>query len=137
MEIFKTIKLKGFDYRVNRLLILVAFIVIASLLLIILVQDNFSGENKYYSECPSNTKDRCFNAFYNSNLCSDGSIDPLNPLCTVKEMFPGETLGDKPSFLVTYFPTISSIILLITLLINNFVYNKGFFKYLKEGFDNE
>lgn len=130
MKVFKQFELDGFTYKVNRILILTAFIIITIMLTTILIQDGFSGENRYYSECPTTVKDKCFNSFYNSNLCLDGSIDSNNPLCRIKEMSPGESIGDKPTFLIIYFKTISIIIIILTLLINNLIYNKGFFKYL-------
>jgi hypothetical protein len=44
-------------------------------------------------------------------------------------MFAGESIGVKPPWYITYFSSIGFTLLLITLLVNNFMYNKGFLKY--------
>lgn len=131
MQQFKEFQIKDYTYRVNRYFIFIALILIAIMLGYILYLDKFSGETKYYSSCPTSEKDGCFNAFYNSNLCLDGTISATNPLCTTKHMFPGQSIGTPPPFIVKNFSTISIIILLLTIIINHFLYNKNFFRLFK------
>lgn len=129
MEKFKVFHLKGYDYKFNKILLWSSLIIISILLIFTLAQDKFSGKTNYYTYCPTSERAGCFNAFYQSNLCTSGKIDSNNPLCTTKHLFPGESLGVKPPFLVRYFNSIGFTILLLTLLINNFLYNKHFLSY--------
>jgi hypothetical protein len=131
MDKFKVFKFDdGFEYKFNRILILSASIILLSLLIFVLVKDNFKGNTHYYSYCPITETRGCFNAFYKSNMCLYGGELPSDSLfCTVEHLSPGQHIGEKPPWYITYFNSIGFSLLFITLLINNFMYNKEFIKY--------
>lgn len=124
MERFKYIKFGSKYYKSDKVIFGTAILLVLVLVSIILYQDNFNGSNKYYSYCPTTEKDGCFNLFYNSSYCKDS----LNPVCSVEHMFPGQELGEKPSWLTTNFLSIGFLILISAFIINTLIYNKGLFK---------
>lgn len=134
MDRFRIFQIKDYTYRVDKYIVLVTFLILLSIVGYILYFDNFSGELKYYSECPESSFNvgGCFNAFYNSNLCKDGSLDSFSPICTTEHMLPGQAIGIKPPFLITYFNEIGFGIVLLMIIINNFLYNKDFISYVKK-----
>jgi hypothetical protein len=128
MQRFKTFKVKDYEYKVDRLLIIGAFTIILILLLYTLYLDNWSGEYHYYAKC--NIKDGvCVNPFFNSTQCSNLNIIDT-PLCTQYVMFPGQEFGTPPSLWFTYFNWIVYIVGFGAILSNTLIYNKGFFKYI-------
>lgn len=138
MDWFKEIKFDGFVYVSSKFIMSIAFVVILCLAVISLNYSKFSGKSYYYSECPTNLMTgKCVNKYYNSNLCNDGTILKQNlpygdKLCFTEYMFPGEKIGEKEPWLVSNFSFIGGLILFVALLINTFVYNKGFFNFLKD-----
>lgn len=133
---FKTFELEGYTYRSNKIITAVAFVLILIIGFVALNYSKFSGVTYYYSSCPVENQmkamgNKCFNEFYNSNLCRDGTISSDNVLCTTKYIEAGQSLGTKAPYLVRNFTYISGGIVLLTLLLNTLIYNKGFFAYLK------
>lgn len=138
MEWFKEIKFDDFTYVSSKFIMSLAFVLILCVALISLNYSKFSGTTYYYSECPSNLMTgRCVNVYFDSNLCLDGTIASQNlaygdKLCSTEFMFPGEKIGEKAPWFVRNFTYVGSIILFLALLINTLVYNKGFFKWVKD-----
>lgn len=54
--------------------------------------------------------------------------DPDYVLCSKEFFLPGESYGVSPSFLMIHAKDFSSIIIVLMLLLNHFIFNKGFFK---------
>ena len=138
MDWFKNIKFGSFTYVSSKFIILVAFLLIVAITLVALNYSKFSGKTYYYSECPENLKTgKCVNVYFESNLCTDGTILKQNlpygdKLCYTEFMFPGEVIGEKTPWLVRNFTYVSVGILILALLINTFIYNKGLFGYVKD-----
>lgn len=135
---FKELDINGQKYKFDKLLIWSCLVII----LIVGLYSVFISQGKLYaySECPSNIVDgvekgsKCFNVYYNSNLCNDGTI--TGDLCSIEVLNPGENVGDKAPFIVRNFFLISIIVLIVFLLINHFLYNKDFnFNKLEIGGD--
>ena len=114
-------------YKVDRYLIAFTFFIIFLYLLFILKYDNWSGQTHVYSECTSNNE-YCYNAIYNSEFCTNGIINPDDSLCTIEKMYPGQLLGIKPPWFITSFSEICFGLVILSLLLNTLLYNKGFFK---------
>jgi hypothetical protein len=93
--------------------------------------DSWSGNYHGTSVCPNDSVSRdsngCFNLFFNSTQCNNGLLNASSPLCTVKQMFPGEVLGEVQPW---YTRDVWYIILGLTivgLLFNTLLYNRDWF----------
>ena len=143
MNMIKEFKLDDtFTYKAHRLLFIGVIILMACFLYYVLSYDSFTGQQHYYSECPMSTANNtygkgCFNSFYGSNLCADGTIASDNLLCTIKYMEPGMSIGIKPPWFITYFETITYSLIVLTLIINTLIFNPGFFKWVRGKINND
>lgn len=126
MNRFKYFTLKNKIYNVDKYLVLCCFLIICGLFVYTLSYD-WNGSNQYYSVCPMSESKGCFNTLYNHELCVNGKIPSLDPLCTTKYMYAGQSIGTPPPFLIVNFPTIGFLILLIFVSLNHFKHNRGFF----------
>jgi hypothetical protein len=103
MKWFKEFSINNQNYKINKLFIYFIALVVLGLAFYSFSYDNFSGSEHYYSECPlTERNESCFNSFYNSNLCGK-IIESTNELCTTNEMYVGQTIGQKPPFIITNF----------------------------------
>ena len=127
MEWFKYFDLGNFRYASSKFIMLLAFLIVLVLGFVSLNYSAFSGKTYYYSSCDSV---KCFNAFYKSNLCLDGTIPSDDPLCSTEFMFKGQSLGEQAPFLVRNFVWFGVGIVLLALLLNTLIFNKGFFRWL-------
>ena len=136
MDWFKEIKVGDFTYVSSKFIMSIAFLLILVVALVSLNYSKFSGNSYYYTECPTNLMSgRCVNVYFESNLCLDGTIKEQNlpygdKLCSTEFMFPGEVIGEKAPFFVRNFTYVGSLILVLALLLNTLIYNKGFFNYI-------
>ena len=130
---FKELKFGELKYFTDIYLMRGAFVVVFLFLLFVLNYDGFSGKLHLFVSCEDKPMiGKCYNPAYQSNLCGT-QISSSDPLCTTEFLYPGQTLGDKPPFYIEHFATIGILFLLVVLLINTLVYNKGFFKKFYEG----
>jgi hypothetical protein len=138
MDWFKEMKWDGFTYVSSKFIMSIAFVLILCIALFSLNYSKFSGNGYYYIECSNNLMTgRCVNTYFESNLCTDGTILEQNlpygeKLCSTEFMFPGERIGEKPPWLVRNFSYVGGLILFVALLLNTLIYNKGFFKWIKD-----
>jgi hypothetical protein len=138
MEWFKEIKFNSYIYSSSKIIMLIAFILIAGLMIVALNYSKFSGKTYYYSECPENLKTgKCVNVYFESNLCTDGTILKQNlpygdKLCYTEFMFPGEKIGERTPWIVRNFAWCGVGILFLAILLNTLIYNKDFFRWLKD-----
>lgn len=128
---FKEFQLDGFTYRSNKPLILITFLLILAYALFCFNYSGWTGKTYYYTECPNNTMTgSCLNAYYQSNLCSEGKIKFSDPLCSEKYIAEGQSLGEKAPWFIQDFNLNSVLLLILALVLNTFLFNKGFFKYV-------
>jgi len=143
MEWFKERQLKGFTYTVSKFILCVAFVLVMVFAVVSLNYSKFSGKTYYYTECGTNLMTgKCVNVYFESNLCMDGTIASHNlpygsELCNTEFMYPGQIIGEQPPWLVRNFAMVGSLIVALALLINTFIYNKGFFNYVKRRIKGE
>lgn len=123
---FKEFELNHQTYKLSKPLFWIFALITFSLAFYVFYQDSFSGNVHGYSSCPNSSVGGCFNMFYNSSVCNDGTIPKEDKLCTVEHMFAGEELGVKPDWFTSNFYMIIFFSGLILLIINHFLYNKDF-----------
>jgi hypothetical protein len=117
-------------YRLNFWILKVACILCLALLFIIFYQDGFSGKSHGFSYCANNSANResngCFNGFYNSTQCLKDIVNKSSPLCTTIQMYPGERLGEEPSWYFKYIWYLLGGIFLLALILNSLIYNRHY-----------
>ena len=128
MNHWKTWHFGDKDYLVNVWVFRFIALTCLGILGFLFYQDSFSGEVHGYSVCPNTTQGQCFNVFYRSNQCKDGTLKPDNPLCTTELMFPGQELGEKPSWLFSNVWIIVVGLCLLGIVLNTLLWNRHFFK---------
>lgn len=121
-ELQERLDLSKSDYKINKAIFRAALTTIAVLLLSVVLLD---GVDVLYKSsvgmcCPEETTQGCHNPFF---LACD------EPLCEDPIIERGVCVGDaQPSFLAQNFGTATIFILIASLLLNHFLYNRGYFK---------
>ena len=112
----------------NKLIFRLGFVVILFLFTITMYIEDFDFSNKIYVTC--NSKLPCANTFYDckhklfvvSNCEYINSLNCPHNLCNIKQIMPGQTIGDKPSFLYRNFFAFTITIIFATFAINHNLY---------------
>lgn len=136
----KTISLFGKDYVINLWISRLLILILLSLSVYMLYLNDFSFKARAYSYCPNDSSIGCVNIFYNSSICNNagyssnlslcdkGYIFKDCPICSTNIMYPGEFLGREPDFFTSNFWLFIIGIILVVIIINTLLFNKGFFK---------
>jgi len=130
MDWFKSFNWNYQEYKFFKPMIWLFVLAIVGLGVYVLSLNNFTGNPYYYSYCPVNSNNntffsQCFNAYYHSNLCGS-EIKNDDPLCSQEFILAGNSLGVKPPWLVVNFFIIVLALILILVLLNHLIFNKGF-----------
>ena len=97
-----------------------SFILILLWCLLVLLTNGISGSifgTNLIVSCPNNTEQLCENPLY-------GLCDQI--VCKEQYIFPGESFGRKPNFFVEYFSLFLIVTIIISFMLNHFLYNKKF-----------
>lgn len=124
----KEFSINGQTYYVNKVLVWIfgSIILVLGIWSITISQ----GKAYAYAECIDSSSP-CFNQFYNSSYCRDGTLDSNSDSCMVKIISPGDHVGEQPPFIVTYFIELVIVSIILFLGVNHFIYNKGF-KFMED-----
>lgn len=115
------------NYLMHKGLFCLMSLLVLLTLIYTLISTSYSNEVHPYLECKSSSK--CINQLFNSPDC--GSKIPLDSaFCTQEFLLPGESLGVSPPFIYNYFWFFVIFEMTSVLLLNHFLFNKGFFKGL-------
>lgn len=117
------------EYKINKWIFRVALLLIFVIGFFILKSENFDFSQKVYVSCPVDSRGDCENPFYYEKYVEAGldlELCPDSELCRIKEFAPGSSYGTPPNNKVEYFEWSIFVIFLIALLLNHFLYNKGF-----------
>lgn len=133
---------KKFNYKFNKIVFNIAIFLMLIIVLMVWVQYDYSSIIKvhYYVECDENI---CSNPFYTQ--CSKNSIG-LRPLdCRDidpmfyenKYLYRGQSIGDKPTWLMNNSINLISFIFLLAIVFNHLLFNKdkvkrGLFRWEKK-----
>jgi len=93
---------------------------IALLLIIILICYSYylDGVSSFYVSCPSDRLGGCLNPLYDKFCPIDVEA------CQKEYLYPGETLGQKPSLLTQYLGDIFILILVFSFLLNYIIHKR-------------
>lgn len=127
------------NYVADKLIFRVCVWLIFAWTLFVFQSQGWDFSANYYLECPS-TGGVCANPYYNV----DGLSEPFNyaesmfsskpvpcpqeGLCNQEFIQAGESIGKKPSWMLTYGLYVDLLFLLSAVFLNHFLYNKGYFK---------
>lgn len=153
-DFFDKLDVSKHGYRVNKFLTNSAFVLLVLLLIVVGLVDGWGsllGDS--WVECPAGAVGgRCLNPLYTesfsfglvgSNLTSNVTVsvpvldsrgEPVDCelfKCEEQYLEAGEVLGYKPSWLARNFNWLAVLVVFAGLLLNHYLYNKGFFKKRK------
>lgn len=132
-------------YVLNKWVFRIGIAIIFLWLLLAGASFGFKLENSVYVHCtvshhyceglPFACAESCENPFYDplgrNPVCSEYGI------CDREFLFDGETYGSPPSFLVTHAKDFAGLMVLLMLLLNHLLFNKGAFKKLVKAIKEE
>jgi hypothetical protein len=137
---------KKTGYKFNKWIFRVIFLLIICMVAVVWYGEGFGVRQHIYITCPEETPNKCINENYQNcdeklvmswqlqwlkehrPVLFEKSMEEIYGWCDVPFLLPGESYGTKPSFLYTYFSGIVYMLMLVGLVINHLLYNKGFFK---------
>lgn len=114
------------DYKINKWIFRASLAVIVVIGLLILWGEGFDFSSQIYMKCPNTSIGPCENPFYLQYPC------PQQDLCDFKSLMPGESFGKDYSGLVGEFKIVIWVVIFLSLFINHFFYNWGYFKANKK-----
>lgn len=108
------------EYRFKNLIFMIGIFFVFVWLLVAAFQVGLFWNDKIYFKCPDDAVTPCENPFYlDSRLPSDVNSKEF--------LVAGETYGEPPGFFFKHAGMASFIIMLLAVLFNHLVYNKGYF----------
>ena len=110
---------KSKEHKIHKPIFRIALFLIFALFVSCVLIDGFSViTGSYYAYCPDDQVYPCKNPFYDdkSPICLNYSCDEL--------LYPGESIGEEPSFLSSYF-FFFVLIILILAVVSNKIYWRG------------
>ena len=136
------------NYIADKFIFRICVLLIFAWIFFVFQSEGWDFKPNYYLECPA-TGGSCENPYYNIDGLSeihDSTNDfvpfvprdcPQEGLCSQKFIQAGNSIGNKPSWMFTHAVDVDFALLLFAILLNHFLYNRGYFKKkfkdLKEG----
>ena len=127
MSSFILKELNSKTYRIHKFLLYFVCVLLLSISIVGLYENDWKLSNSYYSTC--NDREGCINPYFGSPDCLDvNSPYYATDICNLKNMYFGQSIGVKPSFINKFTYELTFGIILLWLVVNHLLFNKGFFK---------
>lgn len=136
---FSEAKLGSETYRFNVWVFRGAVFLMALYFFIVLAGNNFIFKHQFYYSCPDDVVVVCQNPFYKSegvntldsrlyNILMKSELSPAQKsmMLNTSTFMPGFSIGKKPDPKVAIGPDIFSIILILSFVLNHYLFNRGF-----------